>query len=220
MALADGFSDLVHIKWTLGDENGVGASGDAAVERDPSSVPAHDFHDHHAVVSFGGGVHAVDGFADDVARGIEAEGIVGSAEVVVDGFRHSHNVYALLVQFLRDGKCIVAADRNQGIDFVGRNGFYAAIEAVGTLGGIGTRSAQNGSPAGQNAAHRVQIQFHALVLNQAAPTFHESHELVVVVKHSFAHYRADHRVQPRTIAAAGQDANLHRLLLNPSIGLR
>ena len=79
----------------------------------------------------------------------------------------------------------------------------AAFEAVLVLRGIGARSAQNGAAARQNSAHRLEIERHGLVFQQAAPAFHESDKLVLVVKGSLAHHGADHRVQSRTIATAG-----------------
>ena len=68
------------------------------VQRDPAGVPAHHLDDERAVVRLGGGVQAVDRLGRDVDRGVEAEGVVGRVEVVVDGLRHADDADAVLVQ--------------------------------------------------------------------------------------------------------------------------
>ena len=202
MTLADRFGDLVDVEGPLGNQNHIGAAGNAAVERDPASIASHDLDDNDAVVRFGGGVDAVNGFAYDVAGSIESESVVGSAQVVVDGFRHAHDFDSSFVELLRDRQGVVAADRDERIKFVLCDGGGAALNAVRTLGWVGARGAQNGSAAGQNAAHRLQVERHGLVFDQAPPALHETHKFIVIVEHAFAHYGADDCVQARAIAPA------------------
>ena len=109
----------------------------------------------------------------------------------------------MFVELLRHRQCIVAADGNQCVDLVLLNRGGASLNAVRTLRRVGARRTKNGSAARQNAAHRIQVQRHALVLDQAAPALQETHEFIVVVKHALAHNGADDRVQSRAIAPAG-----------------
>ena len=81
--------------WLLGDQDHVGAAGEAGVEGDPAGVAAHHLDDQDPVVAVGGGVQAVDRLHRDVDRGVEAEGVVGGAEVVVDRLRHPDDVDAV-----------------------------------------------------------------------------------------------------------------------------
>ena len=71
------------------------------------------------------------------------------------------------------------------------------------LGRIGARSSEDGSAARQNSAYGAQVQHHRLVLKQSPPPLEKPDELILVVKHSLAHHRADDGIQARTISSAG-----------------
>ena len=96
VAAPDQLADLVEVERLLGDQDHVGAAGEPGVERDPAGVAAHHLDHHHPVVGLGRGVQAVDRLGRDVQRGVEAEGDVGGAEVVVDRLRHPEHVDAVL----------------------------------------------------------------------------------------------------------------------------
>ena len=66
------------------------------------AVAAHDFHHHDAIVGFGGGVHAVDGFGGDVDGCVKSESVVGSGQVVVDRLWDANHLDSLFIQFLGD----------------------------------------------------------------------------------------------------------------------
>ena len=89
VAAADQAAHLVDVERPLGDQDHVGAAGEPGVERDPARVAAHHLDDHHAVVALGRRVQAVDRVGGDLHGGVEAEGHVGAAEVVVDRLRHA-----------------------------------------------------------------------------------------------------------------------------------
>src|SRR5262249_51896907 len=97
MAMADRLSHFFDIKWPLGNQDDIGSAGNPAVERDPTRVASHHFHDHHAVMRLGSRVHSVNGLANDVARRIEPEGVIRPAQVVVNGFGHAHNFSSLFM---------------------------------------------------------------------------------------------------------------------------
>src|SRR5215471_14709711 len=99
---ANAFGDFLDVERLFGNEDHVGAAGDAAVHGDPSGVAAHDFDHHDALMRFGGGVNAIDGFHRGVDGGVEAETEVGAAEIVVDGLGNAHDLNALLEELLGD----------------------------------------------------------------------------------------------------------------------
>ena len=117
------------------------------------------------------------------------------------------------MQFLGYRKRVIAADGDQSLDLCFFRVVNAVFQAIRLLRGIGARSAQDGAAAGQNSAHAGEIQRHGFVFHQAAPAFEKADKFVLVVKATFAHHGADHRVQPWAIAAAGEYANFHFLLL-------
>src|SRR5664279_5070432 len=86
----------------------------------------------------------------------------------------------------------------------------AACQSTFTLGGVGSRRAQDGAPAWQDSRDGFVIQDHRLVLQDTPPTFHESDKLVVVMQDSFAYDRPDHCVEAGAVPPARQDANSHR----------
>ena len=67
----------------------VGAAGEAGPHGDVARVAAHHLDDHHTVVRLGGGVQPVDRVAGDLHGGVEAEGELGRADVVVDRLGHA-----------------------------------------------------------------------------------------------------------------------------------
>ena len=114
--LLDVLADLLDVERLLGDQDHVRAAGHARVQRDPAGVAAHHLDDQRAVVALRRGVQPVDRLHRDVHRGVEAERVVGGAEVVVDGLRHADDLHARLVQPRRDAEGVLAADRDQRVD--------------------------------------------------------------------------------------------------------
>ena len=109
-------ADLVDVERALGHEDHVGAAGHARVGGDPAGVAAHDLDDDHAVVRLGGRVQAVDRVGRDLHRGLEAEGVVGAREVVVDRLGHADDRHAVGGELRGDAERVLAADRDQRVD--------------------------------------------------------------------------------------------------------
>src|ERR1700739_1673298 len=78
-------ANVVDIDLLFGDEDNVRAGGNARCVSDPAGVPAHHFDNDDAIVRVGGRVDAIDGFGGDHDRSVKAEGLIGAADVVVDG---------------------------------------------------------------------------------------------------------------------------------------
>src|ERR1700722_205242 len=114
MPLANRFGHLVNVEGPLGNQNYVGAAGDAAVQRDPARVASHYLHYHHAVVGLGSCVKTIDRFTHHIAGGIESESVVRSAQIVVDGLGNAYHVQAFFVKLLGNRQRIVSADGDQG----------------------------------------------------------------------------------------------------------
>ncbi len=137
----------------LGDQDRVGAAGDARVHGDPARVPSHDLDDHHAVVALGGRVQAVDRLGHDRDGGVEAERVVGRREVVVDRLRHADDRRALLgVQPGRDAERVLAADRDQPVEPL--EVVADAIEPAVDLVRVRARGAQDRAAAREDPGDR------------------------------------------------------------------
>ena len=66
-------------------------------------------------------------------------------------------------------------------------------------------------PSGQDAGHVLQVQHARMILDQAAKALLDADDLDVKIAHGRLGDAANGRVEPRTIAAAGQDADASRL---------
>src|SRR5690606_35203923 len=92
--------------------------GDARVERDPADVPAHDLGDHAALVRVARRAEAVHRVGRDVHGGVEAERVVGGAQVVVDRLGDAEHVDAVAPQAVGGREGPLAADRDDAVDAV------------------------------------------------------------------------------------------------------
>src|SRR5262249_49396040 len=101
----------------------------------------------------------------------------------------------------------------QGIELMLRNCGEAAVNPIRTLRRIGPRCSKDRAPTRQNSAHRVQVEGHGVVINNAAPSLQKAHDFVAVMKDSLAHNCSYDSIQPGTVASARQHADFHRLLL-------
>ena len=108
--------DLVVIERDLRNQNDVRAAGDSAMERDPARVTSHHFENHHALVTGGGGVQAIERVCDARDRGIETERHRRGFEIVVDRLRNADAVDAGFLKLQRGRHRAVAADDDQGLD--------------------------------------------------------------------------------------------------------
>src|SRR5262249_36777645 len=181
-------------------------------------VAPHDLYHDYAIVGFGAGKNAVDGFGYNIHGSVKTEGVVGAGKIVVDGFGKDDNFDALVALILGDGKSVGTPDSNQSLDLVLVQCGNTFFEAVGFLGWIGSRSAQNGAPAMKNSADTTEVERHVLVFDEAAPAFEKADELIGIVENPFAHHGTDNCVQAGAIAPAGQHSDFHCVLLSLVVG--
>ena len=76
---------VLKIELPLGDQHGGSAHGDAHIQRQETGAPAHHLHDGAALVGLHSVPQLVDALNGGVAGSVEADGVVGAADIVVDG---------------------------------------------------------------------------------------------------------------------------------------
>ena len=82
-------------------------------------MAAHHLHDQVAVVALRGGVQAVDRLGGDLHRCVEAERLVGAAEVVVDRLRDPDDREAeIRVELRGRAQRVLAADGDQAVELM------------------------------------------------------------------------------------------------------
>ena len=131
VALIDKFSDFLKGEGDFWEEDDVSSTGDAAPESDPAGVATHHFEDHHALVTFSGGVEAVEGIDNGADGAVEAEGEGGGAEVIIDGFWHANDGPAFPVELEAGGERAVAADDDESGDAEFVHGFFGLGDDFG-----------------------------------------------------------------------------------------
>ena len=208
-AILDPSADLIEVEGHLGDEDDVGAARHARMQGDPSGVTAHHLDDEHAMVRLGGGVQAVDGLGGDRHGCVEAEGVVGGVEIVVDRLGYADDGQAVLGEFRGHAKGVLAADGNERIDTEVGEIALDALDATLDLDGVRARGAQDGAAARQDAAHRGDVERHGDALERALPSVAESDEFVAVLLGALADDGADDGIETGAVAATGEDSDSH-----------
>src|SRR3954467_12758014 len=136
-------ADVIDVDLLLRDKDDMRATGDSGGVGNPAGVAAHHFADDDAIVRVGCGVEAVDGLGRDHDGGVKPKGLIGAADVVVDGLGNANSVDAVFGEIERDRLRIVAAEGDQSIDLVGLQDFLHLFDAAGDLLHIGARGVKD-----------------------------------------------------------------------------
>ena len=132
------FAHAIEVGFFFGDQEVVGGCRDSGEAGDPTGVSSHGLDHHHASMRFGSGSESIDGFHDDIDRGIETEGDIGAGEVVVDGLGDADGVDAVdLIELVSDTERVVSADCDQGIELVGPDRIEDELNGCVVLEGVG-----------------------------------------------------------------------------------
>ncbi|CAB4870406.1 unannotated protein [freshwater metagenome] len=211
MARPQPVADLFEIERPLRDEDRVGAARHPRMAGDPSGVAAHHLDDEHPVVGLGRGVEAVDRVGGDLDGGVEAEGVVGPGEIVVDRLRDAHHRDAVVGESRGDAERVLAADRDQRLD---ARALHRAPDDGGSVGsvpvGVGAGGAENRPAAVDQPRSAVDRQLDHVVVDESGPAVAHADELVAVVLRAPAHDRAQDGIEAGTVAAAGEQTDAHR----------
>jgi hypothetical protein len=154
-------------------------------------------------------VQAVDGLGRDVDGGVEAEGVVGACEVVVDRLRHPDDVDPEVVQLGGDAEGVLAADRDERVDAEVLQVAPDPLDAVGNCERVGARRAEDRAASRQQPAHSGDVQRPGERFQGAAPPVAEAKERVPVLRHALADDRPDDRVESGAVPAPGEHADAH-----------
>ena len=201
--------DLVEGDRELGHEDRMGAGGHARMQSDPADVASHDLDDHAAVVGLRSGAQPVDRFRGDGLRGVEPEGVVRVAEVVVDGLGDAHDVQSLLLDEPGGpGEGAFAADGDERIDAVGGHDFAHAF-GTAVLIGVSAGSAEDGAASSGQTAHVEHCHIEHVVFEQAPPAIADADERGIVSADALADDAADDSIESRAVSARSEYTDLH-----------
>ena len=200
----------------FGDQDDVGAAGNAGIQRQPAGLVAHDLDAHHAAVAAGGGVDAVDDLGGDVHRGVETKGHVGAVNVVVDGLGQADDVQPLLAEQVGGLVGAVAAQAEQAVQLGLLVGLFHGLDLVDVvllndahLFERGALGAQDGAAHRQNAGKLAGVHLAVVAVDQAVVAVEYTDDLHLVA-HALVQRlgcAADGGVQAGAVAAGSQDAD-------------
>jgi hypothetical protein len=215
----DHASDFVVVEWNFRNQNDIGAAGDPAVQRDPTSMAPHYFHYHDSLVTRCRCVHSIERIHHDSGSGIESECRRRGFEIVVDGLRNADAINTSFLQLLRCYHGAIAADDDQRLylklaqyllrvcnDVCRHSRLIAGTDFGHKMTAI--RRADN------RAAQRHHDPVDALAIeNDVIPRGKKSFESIAKTNYFPAeffrreHNAAQDRVKSRAIATAGQNTN-------------
>ena len=108
--------DILELERNLRKQNDVRTATDRAIQGDPASVTAHDFHDHDALMAVGSGVKTVQGIHHRSNGGVETECHRGGLEIVVDGLGNADDRHAFAAELQTGGQGAVSTDDDERAD--------------------------------------------------------------------------------------------------------
>ena len=123
------------------------------MQRDPAGVTTHDLDDEHTVVRLRRRVQAVDRLRGDSHCSVEAEGVVGGVEIVVDRLGYADDGQAVLGERGGDTEGVFTTDRHERVDTQVCEVALDALDAALHLDRVGARGAEDRAAARQDAAH-------------------------------------------------------------------
>ncbi len=174
-------SQILDRRRHLGDDDSVGAAREPRVGGDPAGVAAHHLDHHHPVMGLRGGVEAVDCVGGDLHGGVEAEGEVGAADIVVDRLRNADQRQAVVgIEAVGDRHGVLAADRDDGVQLLAlERPFHPVDRAFANrleAGGTEDRPAQV-----EDAGDGAHVKRHVVALDQPAVAAAYAYRFVAVV---------------------------------------
>ena len=223
-ALLDARGYGVHIRGSLGDDDILSAARDRGLERDVAAVPAHDLEDHYPVVRGDGVTEFEHGVEHGVARGVEADGVVCIAHVVVDGAGHADDIErGVLMQILYAAEGAVAAYDDEVVHSALGEVFRRFLLHAYLLELVRPARAEDGAAGVDAVGNAAVLHLEDVVVHEPDIAVAHAVDFVTLV-HGGTHRGTDAGVHAGGIAAAGQDGEFlavfrsilcHKSLLPP-----
>ena len=211
-------AELLDGELNFGDEDDVGAAGNAGFEGDPTGVAAHDLDDHDAVMGFGSGVNFVDRVGGGVERGVKSEGDLGGGEIVVDGFRNADDLHAFEEEFVGDFHGAIATDGDDGVnaefggigeDLVGdvAGDLHAVLDGFVLKGIAAVGGAEDGAAAREDSADVFESEFSGTIgPDETVEAVGDADDSPLVFEDGGFDGGADDGVEAGGVTAAGADS--------------
>ena len=182
------------------------AHSHAHIQRQITGAVAHDLHHGAALMGLHGVPQPVDALHRRVGGGIEADGVVGTDDIVVDGTRDAYHGDAELGQVLCAAERTVAADSHQAVQSQQLAGVGRLLLALLSTELVAPCAVQDGAAAVDDAADAGAVHLHDVAGDQAGVAPPDAHALDAASQRT-ADHGTDAGVHARCVSAAGQHAD-------------
>jgi len=157
-------------------------------------TPHHLDHD-HPVVRLGCGAQPIDCVGRDLYRGVKPEGQFCSCQVVVDCLRYTNDRDPRVHQSRSHAERVIAANRDERIDALGRQRGSDLLAPVGTVRKrVRARGAENRPAPTEDAGGDGARQLERVALHHTRPSVAEPNATRLWVVEAPAHDRPDNGV--------------------------
>ena len=156
--LADLLDGIFAVKGHLGNGHRDSTRGDGQVQGEEAALVAHDLGDDAAGVGLGGIAEGIEQAQRGVQSGVEADGLLGGGDIVIDGGGNADGGDAVVGQVGSTAEGTVSADGNDRVDVVLIAGAESLVHALGG-GELGTAAGvQDGAAAGHDVGHAGGVE--------------------------------------------------------------
>ena len=213
-AVLDELRELVDLRGDLRDDGGLGSGSDGSVEGEESGVASHHLDKEEAFVGGGGVADFVDAFHDGVQGRVVSDGCVGSVEVVVDCSGEADDRDGEFVaEDAGAGEGAVAADYDEGVDFMAFHHVVGALAAFGSLEFLATGGFEDCSAALDDVGDILRGELFYFIVDEAFIAAVDAENLEVGEDCRTRH-GADSGVHTRGVASGGENADRFYLAHN------
>ena len=178
-----------------------------------TGAAAHDLNDRAALVRLHGVAQLIDTLDSGVARGIEADGVVGAHDVVVDGARHADARNALARKRLCAAERTVAAAADEAVDAQILAGVGRLLETLLGHHFLAACGVQHGAALADDAVNAARAHLDDVTVDQAAVAAADAEDGNIICRRA-SNDRTDECVHARCVAAACKYANSSNLLFH------
>ena len=190
----------------LRNQHRSGAASQAHIHGKVSGIASHHLHDGAPLVGLHGVAKLVDALNGGIGSSVEANTVVGAADVIVDGTGDADDINAEFTEGSGTPESSVAANGNNAVqtqEFTGGNGLALAFFCHKLLapGGIKDRTA-----AVDRVSDTLFIQADNIAVNETVPAPADAVAFQAVVNRGSDNC-TDAGVHAGCVTAAGQDSN-------------
>ena len=209
----------VKIQLFFRNQNGGGPCGNPHGQRQIAGVAAHDLHHGAALVGLHGVPQPVDALNTGVAGGVKANGIVGAANIVVNGGGNTGHLQLIprllgpAGQLQRPPEGAVAANGHNGVQAQQAAGGQGLVLTGHGPELIAAGGIQEGAAPVDDVADAGCIHVDKITVDQAVPASADA-DAADALAHGGPYDGADSGVHARRVAAACQNAYTFYLLLH------